>query len=271
MPRANRSGAVVIHGWTMCPQGGIMKKLIMIAACCMSAFFAACGDRENGGASSSCDPDFEKRYDQLLEISKNIRSEFPAKAVSGERNEVVFLGDSTTEGYGIDREKAFPALIGGFWRRNGISLKAFNAGVSGNTVADVSSRLDDVIRRRPLAVFVVIGANDYFLRTPVRYVRSCYGNVISRLQSEGIEVMIGDVAFPKFFPGYEEGYTSEFNAMTPYLAKKYGCRVLPSIYSAVFVNGAFLPDGRHPDLRGHELLAQCILRFMNGEWKYDVR
>ena len=248
-----------------------MKTLMLIVAFCMPVFLAACCDRENGRTALQRDPDYEKRYDQLVEISAGVRSSLSVGGASGEKNEVVFLGDSMTAGYGIDREKAFPALIGRFWSRNGINLKAYNAGVSGNTVADVSFRLDKVIQRKPLAVFISIGANDYFMRTPVSYTCSFYEEVIRRLQREGIEVLIGDVSFPKFFPGYEEGYTAEFNAMTPYLAKKYGCRALPSIYSPVFVNRTLLSDGRHPNHHGHELLAQYILQFMNKEWKYDAR
>jgi acyl-CoA thioesterase-1 len=244
--------------------------LVFCAAVLCTGSCAQQNPAAGGAVKEMRDPAFETRMAQLLDHNSRIPSLLGVKGSAGVKNEVVFFGDSMTAGYGLSPEKAFPKLVDEYWKKNGINLNAVNAGVSGNTTADLSFRMEKSLNKKTLAAFVSIGANDYFQRTPVLYVRGYYEKLISGLQRAGIEVLIGDVSFPKFFPGYEEVYTSEFNAMTPYLAKKFNCRVLPSIHAPVFIHGALLADRRHPDQRGHKLLAAYVLQFLHREWIYPA-
>lgn len=254
-----------------------VKQSIQIAGCLILMIGAsACSDNAESRKSDALqqeqrDAAYEKRYDSLLHHNASVPSSITAKGAAGARNEVVFFGDSMTAGYGVRSNQAFPHLIDEFWKKNGINLKAVNAGVSGDTTADLSFRLDKALNGKTIAAFVSIGSNDYFRRTPVPYVRHYYEEILTKLQAAGIEVILGDASFPRFFPGYEEKYTAEYNAMLPSLAEKFKCRVLPSIHAPVFMAGAFLPDKMHPNSHGHELLASSVLKFMNSEWKYNIR
>ena len=64
-------------------------------------------------------------------------------------NDVVFLGDSLTEGG--NWVEMFPA----------ISVK--NRGINGDTIHGVLARLEVILRGEPKAIFLLIGTNDLFL------------------------------------------------------------------------------------------------------------
>src|ERR1035437_9124154 len=70
---------------------------------------------------------------------------------------LVCLGDSLTAGLGLDEEFAYPALLE---KSLSPAWRVVNAGVSGDTSAGGLKRLDWVLRGRPDAVFVALGAND---------------------------------------------------------------------------------------------------------------
>ena len=63
------------------------------------------------------------------------------------RPRVAFLGDSLTAGYGLEAEKAFPAIIGQLLAQDALPIHVLNAGVSGDTTAGGLRRIDWVLRQ----------------------------------------------------------------------------------------------------------------------------
>ena len=54
---------------------------------------------------------------------------------------ILFLGDSITAGYGVDKEKAYPALVDKALKKKGLrDIHIINAGISGSTSASAMSR-----------------------------------------------------------------------------------------------------------------------------------
>jgi lysophospholipase L1-like esterase len=116
---------------------------------------------------------------------------------------IIFLGDSLTQGvYGGDFVTEIAAL-----RPND---EIINAGVSGSTVLNLESRLDDIIAQAPDAVFLMVGGNDsisysqpatrpYYKKsqnvpdgavTPEMFAQT-YRDILQRLQLEFIQVWVG--------------------------------------------------------------------------------
>src|SRR4051812_6733828 len=69
---------------------------------------------------------------------------------------LVCLGDSLTAGLGLSEDQAYPALL----EKKLKGWKVVNAGVSGDTTAGGLKRLDWILKSKPQAVFVALGAND---------------------------------------------------------------------------------------------------------------
>ena len=70
---------------------------------------------------------------------------------------VLFIGDSLTEGYGIEKKKAFPQLIKDKLKKDHKKISILNAGVSGSTSASALSRLRWFIKKRSRACYLGFG------------------------------------------------------------------------------------------------------------------
>ena len=82
--------------------------------------------------------------------------------------DVVFLGDSITDGGCW--EELFP----------GVPLK--NRGINGDSTTGVLNRLDDILRSRPRAIFLLIGTNDlpWFEYRSDRAILRTYSQILDR-------------------------------------------------------------------------------------------
>jgi len=89
-----------------------------------------------------------RRYDWFQSLWRERRSEW-AGQVEQDRNAVVFLGDSITQGWGGGLGAAFPGM------------KVANRGISGDTTRGILLRLqEDVLALDPAAVVLLAGTND---------------------------------------------------------------------------------------------------------------
>jgi len=89
-----------------------------------------------------------RRYDWFRKLWQDRRSKWAARAEQ-DRNAVVLLGDSITQGWGEDFSAWFPGM------------KIANRGISGDTSRGVLIRLkEDVLALQPRAVVLLIGTND---------------------------------------------------------------------------------------------------------------
>ena len=89
-----------------------------------------------------------RRYDWFQSLWRERRSQW-AGQVEQDRNAVVFLGDSITQGWGGGLGAAFPGM------------KVANRGISGDTTRGILLRLqDDVVSLDPAAVVLLAGTND---------------------------------------------------------------------------------------------------------------
>lgn len=89
-----------------------------------------------------------RRYPWFRQLWAQRRAEW-AQRREQDRNAVVFLGDSITQGWGDDMGGSFPGM------------KVANRGISGDTTRGVLMRMaDDVLLLDPSAVVLLIGTND---------------------------------------------------------------------------------------------------------------
>ena len=89
-----------------------------------------------------------RRYGWFQSLWRERRSEW-AQRVEYDRQSVVFLGDSITQGWGGGLGAAFPGV------------KVANRGISGDTTRGILLRLqEDVLSLDPLAVVLLAGTND---------------------------------------------------------------------------------------------------------------
>lgn len=184
-------------------------------------------------------------------------------SLSFANKKLVVLGDSITEGYGVAKEAAFPALLEKKLSQAGKSeWVVVNAGVSGSTTASALPRMKWLLKSKPTPdlVLLVLGANDGLRGLKVEDSTKNLAEAIEYANKQNVRVILGGVYMP---PNYGKSYTEQFKNMFETLAKKYKLTLIPFILDKVAGNSKFnLADGIHPNEEGHKIIAENIFKVL---------
>lgn len=176
---------------------------------------------------------------------------------------ILFLGDSLTEGYQLAKEEAYPALIEKELQKKHKDIKVINGGVSGATSASGMKRLDWYLKSRPDIMVLALGANDGLRGLKLTDTEKNLSQVIEKAQSKGITVILAGMQMPT---NMGAKYREEFQKMFPKVAKKYSIKLIPFLLEGVgAVPELNLPDGIHPNAKGHKIMAQTVLKVLETE------
>jgi acyl-CoA thioesterase-1 len=172
---------------------------------------------------------------------------------------VMFLGTSLTDGYGVEREDAYPARIQEKVDSAGLGWEVVNAGLSGEKSAAALQRVRSWLIRQPFDVLVVeTGANDMLTGADVDTMRANVQAIIDTVRAARPDaeiILVGMMAAPNLGPRYVE----EFNAAFPALARENGLTFIPFLLEGVAGQSALnLADGIHPNEDGHRVIAAHV-------------
>ena len=180
----------------------------------------------------------------------------PAVARIEEGPLVVFLGDSLAAGLHVDADEAFPAVLQRRLAERGRPFRLVNAGVSGDTTAGGLSRLDWLLAQDPDWVVVELGANDGLRGVALEAIEANLREIVERVEAHGARALLAGMRMP---PNYGDAYAKGFRAMYGRLAEELGCEYVPFLLEGVGgVPEMNLPDGLHPTVEGHELIAEHL-------------
>lgn len=174
--------------------------------------------------------------------------------------QVVFVGTSLTAGYGLpDPSQAYPALVQHKIDSARLGFRVVNAGISGETSAGALARIDWVLRRGNIRVLVVeTGANDGLRGQPPDSTSANIQTILDRakaLKPAPRLVVVGMEAMPNL----GDDYTARFRAVFPAIAKANGATLVPFLLASVAgVDSLNQADGIHPNLRGHQIVADNV-------------
>ena len=129
-----------------------------------------------------------RRYDWFRDLWKTKRSGW-AQRVKQDQGEVVFLGDSITQGWGDDFGKSFD------------DLKVANRGISGDTTRGMLIRLEqDVLSLKPRAVVLLMGTNDLEEKAEPETIAANFKLIVAALKKHNAKMPI---ILCKVFPSSE--------------------------------------------------------------------
>jgi acyl-CoA thioesterase-1 len=174
---------------------------------------------------------------------------------------VLFLGDSLTEGYGLDDGEAFPDIIADRFNAEGRhDIKVINGGVSGSTSASALGRLRWFVRSKPDLMVLALGANDGLRGLDVNELEKNLSATIELAQQSGIKVALTGMLAP---PNMGADYTQAFAAIFPALAERYQLPYLPFLLDGVAGKPELNQgDGIHPNLAGERIVAELVWNFL---------
>lgn len=187
----------------------------------------------------------------------------PQDIMAEERNTtILYLGDSLTEGFGVESHEAYPALIDRKFKNTGrLNIRTINGGYSGSTTASAFSRLKWYSRAKPDIVVIALGANDGLRGLPTETMQKNLEKAIEFALSNDMKVLLCGMQAP---PNYGKGYTDEFKRIFLNLSQKYQVTFVPFLLENVA--GIFnknLPDAIHPNPKGHQQIAETVFPFLN--------
>ena len=173
---------------------------------------------------------------------------------------VLFLGTSLTAGLGVDPESAYPAVLQRRFDSLGLSLRAVNGGVSGETSAGLLRRLPNALAGDLRVVVVETGANDGLRGLNVDTTRANIEAIIDTIHGRAPKttiVLVGMEAPPNMGPVF----TARFRDLFWQLAAQKGTRLVPFLLDGVGgVDTLNQDDGIHPNPAGHRLVADVVWR-----------
>jgi acyl-CoA thioesterase I len=169
---------------------------------------------------------------------------------------VVFLGDSLTAGYGVERDEAYPVIVAQMLKSDGLDIDAVNAGVSGDTTAGGLRRLDWVLKQKPDILVVALGGNDGLRGLDLRESEENLRQIITKSRAAGTQILLLGMMIP---PNYGPDYTKRFQEIYPKLAKELNVPLVPFLLKDVGGEAKFNQrDGIHPTPQGHKIVAKNV-------------
>lgn len=173
---------------------------------------------------------------------------------------LVFLGDSLTAGYMLNRQSAYPALIEQRIRAAGLPWTVLNAGVSGDTSAGALRRADAILRD-PVGLLVLwIGGNDGLRGQDTGALKRNVTQILASAKAKQVPVMLVEMHMP---PNLGRDYTRAFSAVFTDVARELSVPLIPfALDGTAGEEDMNLADGIHPNARGHQKIAEHLWRYL---------
>jgi acyl-CoA thioesterase-1 len=162
---------------------------------------------------------------------------------------ILAIGDSLVAGYGLHTPDSFPAQLQASLQHRYPGASVINAGVSGDTTADVARRLPRLLSsfdRRPALAIVQVGPNDVLRQMQAARTRVKLEQIVLSLRNCGIPVLLTTVEPPAFIRDRAAAYLGIHEE----LAAEHGAVVWPFFPPGVLGHSDMvLADRVHPNAK----------------------
>ena len=173
---------------------------------------------------------------------------------------ILFLGNSLTAGYGLQKSQAFPALLQQKIDSLGWNFEVVNAGLSGETSAGGLRRINWLLKRKVDILVLELGANDALRGLSLDLTKSNLQAIIDSTKNKypRVTIIVAGMLAP---PNLGEEYTDKFRSIFTVLSKD--ALLVPFLLEGVGgVPELNLSDGIHPTAEGHKIVAENVWKVL---------
>jgi acyl-CoA thioesterase-1 len=181
---------------------------------------------------------------------------------AGEMKRILVLGDSLSDGFGLKRGEAYPALLADKLRAAGLNFQVTNASQTGGTTDGGLERLPAHLKRKIDIFILELGINDAFRGVPVDQIQNNLQEIIDKVKARNpnVRVVIAGMQLPNYAT---DDYVSAFGKIFAELAAKNGAALVPYLLEGVAGDPSLnLPDSIHPNAAGQRVLAENVWRVL---------
>ncbi len=178
---------------------------------------------------------------------------------------ILCFGNSLTAGYGLEDEKDnWTYLLQSRVDSLEMVYNIINAGLSGETTAEGLQRIDWVLSQAVDIFILELGANDMLRGLDVTKTKENLDAILAKVKSKNanIKIVIAGMLAP---PSMGADYQKSFDGIYPELATKYDAALIPFFLQSVAqVDALNLPDGKHPNPKGHKIVLENVWKALKG-------
>lgn len=221
-------------------------------------------------ASNQISDDAKKEFNLVPFQTKAFK-----KLENGQAATIVFLGDSTTEQNSQTNGKPGHVSIINDLLKNTFGsgiINVINSGVSGNTIVDMSNRIENVINANPDLVIINSGLNDVGKKVSNDVFEEKYKSIIEQIQSRTKAQIILRTSNVTKDDWVNKRLEKEINPIVQRLAADYktGFVDLYSYYNYQVKNSnmelnSINNDNIHPNEKGQQIISDLMLYSLMGE------
>ena len=179
------------------------------------------------------------------------------------KNNIIFFGNSLTAGYGVEAEEAFAGLIQKRLDSLSYQYNVINAGVSGEPTASGLSRVEWVIKRQPVEIFILeLGGNDGLRGIKPAETDKNLRAIIDKVRAihPDCKILLAGMMVP---PNMGQSYAEDFQEIFPKIASEKEVNLIPFLLKDVGGEADLnQPDGIHPTPEGHIIVAETVWNYL---------
>jgi acyl-CoA thioesterase I len=193
-----------------------------------------------------------------------VQSKSAVKTDSSAVKRILVLGDSLSDGFGLKRSEAYPALLVEKLQAAGLNYEVGNASASGGTSDGGLRRLSWHLNRKIDIFILELGINDAFRGIPVAEIRKNLQEIIDQVKARNpnARIVIAGMQLPNYST---DDYVRAFGQMYVDLAARNHAALVPYLLEGVAGNPSLnLPDRIHPNAAGHRILAENVWRVLES-------
>lgn len=203
-----------------------------------------------------------RQYGALPALSKTIGAVLlSATTVFAEPVTIAAMGDSLTQGYGLQAEQGFVPQLQAWLTDQGAEVTVINAGVSGDTTAGGLARAAWTLTPDVDGMIVALGGNDMLRGIDPATSKANLKGILEAAATQDVDVLLVGMQAPgNFGPDYK----AAFDGMYPDLASDFGTLLAPSFLEGLGsvdpteVQGLMQGDGIHPNALGVAKIVEVL-------------
>jgi acyl-CoA thioesterase-1 len=177
-----------------------------------------------------------------------------------DRPVILTIGESTTAGWGVPRDKSYPAQLQQLLDAAGYDYRVVNHGRSGSSTTMAMSNLHRGLTLQPEIVLIALGGNDRSQRMGSDQTEANLRKMVSIFVLAGAKVYLADRTLTL------DNFQDEEGSLFAKLAGEEGASLMPSIRTGIAGNPQLLlGDMSHPNSEGYTIVANRIFNLLEND------